>query len=272
MEEQRNSDTEVKMKIALIQMNIQWEDKKENYKRAETFIKEASEHGCTIIVFPEMFNTGFSMNIFRIGEPENGETTSFLSQMAKQYRINIIAGFPIWEMNREKGRNIAAIYNTEGNVIAKFTKLHPFPLAKEDQYYIAGNDIITFTVDGMPSSIFICYDLRFPEVFRKVAKKVQAIFVIANWPTSRKDHWEALLRARAIENQCFIIGVNRTGIDGNGIDYPGASRIYDSLGNNICAGNETAEMIIGELNPREADEVRSRFSFLQDIRFIDLPS
>lgn len=253
-------------------MNIQWEDKKENYKRAGTFIQNASEHGCNIVVLPEMFNTGFSMNIFRIGEPENGETASFLSQMAKEYRINIIAGFPIWEMNNEKGRNIAVVYDTEGNVIATFTKLHPFSFAKEDQYYIAGNDIVTFTVDGMLSSIFICYDLRFPEVFRKVTKKVQAIFVIANWPTSRKDHWEALLRARAIENQCFIIGVNRTGADGNGIHYPGASRIYDPLGNNICAGTETEEMIIGEFNPRDADEVRSRFGFLQDIRFIDLLS
>jgi len=259
------------MKIALIQMDIKWEDKKGNCNRAGTFIRKASEHGCNIIVFPEMFNTGFSMNISRIGEPEDGETASFLSQMAKEYRINIIAGLPELEMGEKKGRNVAAIYNTGGNLIAKFAKLHPFPFAKEDQYYVAGNDIITFTIDGMPSSIFICYDLRFPEVFRKVAKKVQAIFVIANWPTTRKDHWEALLKARAIENQCFIIGVNRTGTDGNGIHYPGASQIYDPSGNNICAGNETEEMIISEFNPGEADEVRSRFGFLKDIRFIDIP-
>jgi omega-amidase len=259
------------MKIALIQMDIKWEDKKENHKRAGTFIRKASEHGCNIIVFPEMFNTGFSMNISRIGEPEDGETESFLSQLAEQHQINIIAGLPERGINEKKGRNIAAIYNTDGDLIAKFTKLHPFSFAKEDRYYIAGKDIIVFTIGGMPSSIFICYDLRFPEVFRKVARKVQAIFVIANWPTARKNHWEALLKARAIENQCFVIGVNRTGMDGNGIQYPGASRIYDPLGNSICAGNETEEMIIGQFNPCEADEVRSRLGFLKDIRFIDVP-
>jgi omega-amidase len=259
------------MKIALVQMDIEWEDKNMNCNRAVAFIKKASERGCTIIVFPEMFNTGFSMDIFRIGESGKGETASFLSHMAKEYRINIIAGLPELEIGEEKGRNVAVIYNTGGNLIAKFSKLHPFSFAKEDQYYFAGNDIITFTIAGMPSSIFICYDLRFPEVFRKVARKVQAIFVIANWPTTRKDHWEALLKARAIENQCFIIGVNRSGEDGNGIYYSGASQIFDPLGNTVCAGNETEEMIIGEFSPDETDEVRSRFGFLKDIRFIDIP-
>lgn len=259
------------MKIALIQMDIKWEDKYVNCNRAVTFIKKASEYGCTIIVFPEMFNTGFSMDIFKIGEPKNGETASFLSHMAREYQINIIAGLPELDTGEEKGKNVAMVYNTSGDLIAKFIKLHPFSFAKEDKYYFAGNDIITFTIAGMRSSVFICYDLRFPEVFRKVAKKVQAIFVIANWPATRRDHWETLLKARAIENQCFIIGVNRSGEDSNGIYYPGASQIFDPLGSTICAGNETEEMIIGEFNPSETDEVRSRFGFVKDARFIDIP-
>jgi predicted amidohydrolase len=95
------------------------------------------------------------------------------------------------------------------------------------------------------------------------------MFVIANWPTVRKDHWLALLKARAIENQCFVIGVNRTGTDGNGIQYPGASCIYDPLGNVLCKGGDTEEMIVCELNPNDTDKVRSQFGFLKDIRFLE---
>jgi predicted amidohydrolase len=169
------------------------------------------------------------------------------------------------EHDKEKGRNIAVVYDRRGIRIAAYTKIHPFSFSGEDKYYIAGNDTVIFDIDGIPSSIFICYDLRFPEVFRKVAKNVQAIFVIANWPSSRKDHWEILLKARAIENQCFVIGVNRTGTDGNG-HYSGASHIFDPSGNGILFGNDKEEFLSGEINPSEVVEVRSKFPFLKDMR------
>ncbi len=122
----------------------------------------------------------------------------------------------------------------------------------------------------MLSSIFICYDLRFPEVFRNVAKEVHAIFVIANWPAIRKEHWETLLKARAIENQCFVIGVNRTGKDGNGIYYSGASHIFDPSGNDICSDSESDEFLIGKFNPEEVIKIRSKFPFLNDMRPFNL--
>jgi predicted amidohydrolase len=254
------------MKIALIQLNIEWESKKRNIEKAAFFIKKASEENCNAVAFPEMFNTGFSMNISNITEDENGETDSALSEMAKKYNIYVIAGFQIKKHGEEKGRNMAAVYNRKGVRIASYTKIHPFSYAGEDKYYIAGADTVIFEVDGMPSSIFICYDLRFPEVFRMVAKDVQAIFVIANWPSSRKEHWDVLLKARAIENQCFIIGINRTGTDGNGICYHGASHVFDPSGNEICKGNETDEFLIREFNPDNAVEIRSKFPFLKDMR------
>ena len=254
------------MKIALIQLDIAWESKKANYERAKSFVKRASEEKCDVVVFPEMFNTGFSMNISAIAENDDGETNSVLSEIAKKYDIYLIAGFPVKEQDEEKGRNIAVVYDRRGIRIAAYTKIHPFSFSGEDKYYIAGNDTIIFNIDGIPCSIFICYDLRFPEVFRKVAQDVHAVFVIANWPASRKDHWETLLKARAIENQCFVIGVNRTGTDGNGITYPGASHIFDPLGNDILCGGEKEEFLTGNTNPAEVAEVRSRFPFLKDMR------
>lgn len=254
------------MKIALIQLNIKWESKKTNYDRAESFAKKAAEEKCDVIVFPEMFNTGFSMNVPAIAEDDNGEANSVLSEIAKKYGIYLIAGFPVKEQGEEKGRNIAVVYDRKGIRIAAYTKIHPFSFSNEDKYYIAGSNPVIFDIDNIPCSVFICYDLRFPEVFRKVAKDVQAIFVIANWPASRKDHWETLLKARAIENQCFVIGVNRTGTDGNNITYPGASHIFDPSGNDILCGNDKEEFLLGEINPAKAAEARSRFPFLNDIR------
>lgn len=257
------------MKIALIQLNTEWESKKKNLEKAEYFTKKASEEKCDVIVFPEMFTTGFSMNVSVVAEDGYGETASALSQMARKYDINIIAGYPVKAPGAEKARNMAVVFNRKGLPNATYTKIHPFSFAGEDNYYAAGNNTVVFDIDDMPASIFICYDLRFPEVFRDVASEVQAIFVIANWPAERIDHWMTLLRARAIENQCFIIGVNRTGIDGNNITYPGASHVFDPTGKEICSGNERDEFITCEINPAEASETRLKFPFLKDIQYSD---
>lgn len=254
------------MKIALVQLDSAWEEKEVNHSRAEQFVQMASYNGCDIIVFPEMFNTGFSMNVASIAEDEDGETASALSRIARHNNINVIAGYVVKESGGKKGQNIAVLYDRNGDRIAKYTKLHPFSFAGENRYYIAGENSIIFYIEGMAASIFICYDLRFPEAFREVAKDVQAIFVIANWPSERKEHWLALLRARAIENQCFVIGVNRIGEDGNGILYPGSSVIFGPSGNEMCRVADNAEFVLCEIDPQEAVEVRTKFPFLKDMR------
>lgn len=257
------------MKVALVQLNSAWEDKKANLERAGAFVSKAAGEGCSIVVFPEMFSTGFSMNVAAVAEEGYGETASLLSGLAKKHSINVIAGFAIKAPGDEKGRNMAAVFNKKGLPHATYTKIHPFSFAGEDKHYIAGNRTAIFDIDGMPSSVFICYDLRFPEVFRKVARDALAVFVIANWPSGRKGHWEALLKARAIENQCFIIGVNRTGADGNGIQYPGASSVIGPSGDVLCSGNETDEFLTCELDPAEAAAVRAQFPFLDDMKYSD---
>jgi len=254
------------MKIALIQMDIAWESKKTNYAKAENFFRKAARESCDIIVLPEMFSTGFSMNISAIAEDERGKTSQVLSEMAKKYGLNVIAGFAAKKPGRKKLRNLGVAFDRKGSVIATYAKMHPFSFAKENKYFSSGNTRVIFHVEGVPVSIFICYDLRFPEIFRDIARSVQAIFVLANWPGSRKDHWETLLKARAIENQCFVIGVNRTGKDGNGIRYSGASHVYSPLGNDICIGGTKEQFIVCEIDPEEVMKVRSQFPFLEDMR------
>lgn len=256
-----------RLKIALIQMNAAWEEKKKNLARAEQFFRKAAREACDVIVFPEMFNTGYSMNIPVIAEDEGGETSRFLSACSRKYSINVLAGFAVRPHRRKKPVNLAAAFDRTGAVIARYAKTHPFSFAQENRYFSCGSTLVTFPLEGIPVSIFICYDLRFPEVFRAVAREVRAVFVLANWPSSRRDHWETLLKARAIENQCFVIGVNRTGKDGNGISYPGASQIFDPLGKNVCTGDRREQYLTCEIDPEEVPMVRSRFPFLDDMRY-----
>ena len=257
------------MKAALIQLDISWQNRRANYVKAESLSERAAEDLCDLIIFPEMFNTGFSMDLAAVADEGIGETTSILSGMAQRNKINLIAGFPIKSPAEEKGRNLAIVYDRSGMPVATYTKMHPFSFAEEDKYYIAGGNITTFDIDGIPASVFICYDLRFPEVFRKVAGQVKIITIIANWPASRTEHWDTLLKARAIENQCFVIGVNRTGADGKGMHYPGASQIVDPLGKVLCRGNDSNEYIVCEFDTSLVDRIRTEFPFLKDMRYLD---
>lgn len=253
------------MKVALIQLDIVWEDKQANFKNAEGLIKEAAQTGCDIVVLPEMFSTGFSMNVKGIAEEEDGLTASFLSGMAKRHSINVIGGFAA-RGKGSMGKNVAHVYGRDGVLFSSYSKMHPFCPAGEHDHYEGGEGPVVFKLDGVPASIFICYDLRFPEAIRAVAREVNAVFVIANWPSERVEHWRALLKARAIENQCFVIGLNRIGTDSNGIVYPGASGVFGPDGREICAASEQDELVVCEFDPREAEKLRSDFPFLDDMR------
>jgi predicted amidohydrolase len=186
--------------------------------------------------------------------------------MASEHKINIVGGYPALYPGEEKGRNLAAAYGRDGERVALYQKMHPFPLAGEDRHYLAGKGPVVFALDGTPSSVFICYDLRFPEAMRKVAKEVSLMFFIANWPAQRAEHWDMLLRARAVENQCFVAGVNRVGTDGNGIAYSGVSAIFGPTGNMLCRGSDKEEIIFCEIDPGEAESVRAEYPFLGDMR------
>lgn len=251
------------MKIASIQLDIAWEDKQQNLAKVASLVKAAKTDGCDLVVLPEMFHTGFSMKT--LAEAENGETVSKLAALAKQYDMNLIAGVAL--QAREKAKNIALVLDRTGTVISSYTKNHPFSFAKEGDYFVAGKDQVVFEIDGVKASVFICYDLRFPELFRKVARQVQVIFVIANWPESRQAHWEALLKARAIENQCFMVGVNRIGTDGNGLSYVGGSMVIDPLGNQVSYGQADQEVVFTDISIEQVADIRKKFPFLKDMKF-----
>lgn len=253
------------MKIALAQIRIFWENPEKNLARAETLIQQSARKGCDLIVFPEMFSTGFSMRP-GLAEKACRQTELALTAAAKAYGINIIAGYALTGAGSSAPVNAAVVFDRSGSVIGRYAKMHPFTLAGEERIFRPGRSTVVFELEGLTASVFICYDLRFPEVFRAVAREADAIFVIANWPESRKAHWKTLLKARAIENQCYLIGVNRTGTDGNRIAYPGLSTIIGPEGSTVRAAGDRESLVVGTIDRAKVADVRGRYPFLRDMR------
>lgn len=247
-----------------MQMDIAWEDKEKNLLKAEKLLEKAVEHECSIAVFPEMFATGFSMNAEKIAEAEKGSVVSTLCRLAAEQGIAIIAGVAV--KTEDSFENRAYVIDSDGKIVDFYTKNYGFSYSGEDQVFSSGDRQIVFEIEDIEASVFICYDLRFPELFRNVARKVSVFFVIANWPDSRIDQWDALLKARAIENQCFVVAVNRKGIDGNGLKYNGHSTVYSPSGDEIDLFRLDGECRCFEIDEGETAFVRQRFPFLRDMR------
>ena len=201
------------MIIAIAQIDITWEDSNENMKTVEDFVKKASENKVELILFPEMSLTGFTMDINKLLLSED-EIISWIKKVAINNNINIGLGFAI--KVDEKGKNKYVIVSKEGKVLAMYTKIHPFSYSGEDKKYYSGDEICICKIKEFKIAPFICYDLRFPEIFQIASKEAQIITVAASWPKSREQHWITLLKARAIENQCYVIGINRVGL-GDGL-------------------------------------------------------
>ena len=252
------------MKIACLQLNIIWENKQENFNKVEKLISEAVNKGAELVCLPELFSTGFTMNSDKFAEKISGATSRFLQGQAKEHKIYLIGG--LIENTEDWPKNTCIVLNQKGELISKYHNIHPFSLDKEDENYGKGSKISFFEIDNIKASTFICYDLRFPELFSVATEKgAKIIFVIANWPSSRKEHWKILLRARAIEDQIFIVGVNRVGSSPIG-NYSGDSVIIDPLGEVIAQGSNLEEVVIGEIETRQVDEIRKDFPFFEDRR------
>ncbi len=254
------------MKTALLQLDINWEDRPGNLRKIVPLIQQASADGCDVAVLPEMFTSGCTLNAEALDESEHGETFHALSGLAQRNNLNLIAGYGSKSSRSGRPQNAGVVFDRQGNLRARYVKMHPFSPAGEDAVFEPGDAPVTFALDGVAAGLFICYDLRFPEVFREVARRVSAIFVIANWPAGRSGHWDVLLRARAIENQCFIVAVNCRGTDGYGTAYDGGSAIIDPQGNIVCSGGSEEECVIGSFNPDDAADARSAFPALADMK------
>lgn len=250
------------MKIALLQTDIAWEDVPENHCCAARMLTEAASGGARLAILPEMFNTGFSMDSRRIAEPPGGPSEMFLREQAAMRDLWILASVP--EAGEPAPRNMALLVSPRGSV-TRYAKIHPFSYAGEHEHYAAGNRVVTADVEGLRVTPFVCYDLRFPEPFRLAAADTDLFAVVANWPDERREHWRTLLRARAIENQAYVAGVNRVG-DGGRLHYAGDSAVIAPLGEALAEGDDRERVLFAEVEPAVVQKLRSRFPALNDRR------
>lgn len=253
-----------KLKIGLIQYSPVWENKSESKEKLKKLLDEIS--GLDLIIFPEMTLTGFTMKSKEFAEDLAGESFQFFSSLAKQKKCALIYG--VIEKGKRKNFNTLVHLNNQGNILNSYRKIHPFSYSQEDKFYGKGKETVITKVKGIKIGLSICYDLRFPELYRFYAKeKVDMIIDIANWPDTRIEHWRTLLKARAIENQCYAVGVNRVGDDPK-LHYNGFSSVFDPMGKEITVVENEEKIIAAEIDKTYVDEVRKRLQFLSDIRLI----
>lgn len=253
------------MEIVGIQLDTVWEDKQANFEKVQSLLAENRPSPKSLVILPEMFATGFSMNSAAIAEERGGRTEQFLKELAQSNQVHVIGGVAC-QTSDGKATNQAVVFNDAGQEIARYSKIHPFSPAHEGEHYQPGTEILTFPCEGITVGLFICYDLRFPEVFRTAVQRgVKLFVVIACWPAVRAGHWRALLVARAIENQAYVFGVNRCGVDPH-LEYSGGSLFVDPRGDILVDGGSTEKVLSSTLDPRLVAEYRQAFPYLQDIR------
>jgi predicted amidohydrolase len=253
------------MYVAGIQLDIVWENKEANHAKARALLAAARPPKGALVALPEMFATGFSMNVAEIAQTDRRETETFLATLAEEFGIFVCGGVVIRRPDG-RGLNQSVTFAPDGMLLARYSKIHPFSYGGETEQYAAGTDVITYRLDPFLVAPFVCYDLRFPEIFRHAVKKgVQLYTVIANWPEPREGHWLALLKARAIENQAFVLGVNRCGRDPK-LSYSGRGQVVDPRGN-ILADGGTGEGVFGaDIDPASLLSYRKDFPALQDMK------
>jgi predicted amidohydrolase len=250
------------MKLALLQFDIAWNDPKENESRCARLVSDAVDQGAEVIVFPEMFTSGFSLLSGNDAVVAGSIGTSFLAHVASEYGVHTIGSVP--EITESGDMfNTAWVFNSSGKV-ASYRKIHLFSYGNETDLYRPGDSLLTIALPGgIRCTLFICYDLRFSVPFYKAARKTDLFLILANWPSARREHWLTLLRARAIENQAFVAGVNRIG-SGGGLEYSGDSSVYAPDGSVIGAMHDRSGVLVSEIESSTVSETRNTFPALAD--------
>ena len=250
------------MRIALGQIDMGFEEKEKAMALCSQLMAEAKVKGVDFVVFPEMTLTGFSLNPETYGENrKDSKTMAFFREEAKKNGVAVCYGLPVHEDG--VSTNHCILLNENGEQLADYAKIHPFSFGAEAEHYIGGSELQFCEVKGVPISPLICYDLRFPEPFQVLSEKSKVITVIASWPTTRREHWMTLLKARAIENQCFIIGVNRSG-DGGGLSYIGDSMAVSPTGEVLAHVEGGNGITVVDIDLAEVDAYRSTFPVKAD--------
>ncbi|HQR44789.1 MAG TPA: nitrilase-related carbon-nitrogen hydrolase [Thermoanaerobaculia bacterium] len=250
------------MRAALVQMDLAWEDWPANHAIAAGHLKRAADAGADLAILPEMFATGFSMNAEKTAQAPGGPTERWLLGMARGLGMHLLAG--VAETGTPLPLNSALLVSSEGEV-KRYHKIHPFSYAGEEKVFGGGSRVVTWEVAGARLTPLVCYDLRFPEPFRLAASETDVYAVIANWPDRRRAHWQTLLRARAVENLAYVLGVNRVG-DGGGAHHAGDSAAVSPWGETLASAAEIETVLIVDVDPAEVAASRARFSALADRR------
>ena len=257
------------MKVSLVQTQLHWENRERNLARIERHLAEAHPQ-TDLIVLPEMFSTGFSMNAAQLAEEPEGPSFQWMKHQAQTYSA-VVMGSLIIKDHHHFYNQLLAVFPDAGPCL-RYNKRHLFRMAKEDEHYSAGNGKVSFTYKSFTIQPLICYDLRFPVWSRNTlldpledgGSGYDVLVYVANWPERRGSQWTKLLQARAIENQCYVIGVNRVGVDGNGILYRGDSAVYDPWGDPIVEIRRGESVETVELDHEKLTNYRRHFPTWQD--------
>tara|TARA_B110000003_G_scaffold122805_1_gene125236 strand:- start:62 stop:838 length:777 start_codon:yes stop_codon:yes gene_type:complete len=247
------------LNITLIQTSLFWENVEKNLSHFDKLISEISN--TDIILLPEMFNTAFHPKSNHLAETMEGKTVSWMKEIAKNKKSAIAGTLMVKENEKVFNR---LVWISKHGTINTYDKHHLFSLIKEERYIAKGEERLIIEEQGWKICPLICYDLRFP-VFSRNDVDYDLLIYLANWPIKRIDSWDTLLKARSIENQCYTIGVNRVGKDGNGITFNGHSKIFDAFGKELLAATENKEEILQiEISLDDLKIKRIQMNFLQD--------
>jgi predicted amidohydrolase len=252
------------MRIGVVQHDIVWEDREANYARLAPQVARAAAAGAELVLLSETFSTGFSMTP-GIGEPEDGPSAEFLRTQAARHGVWVAGSCPEIAPGSDLPFNSFVLAGPDGTV-HRYRKLHPFTHGGEAERFRAGEAPVTVEVGGLRITPFVCYDLRFADVFWTAAPGTDVYLVPANWPSPRRLHWQTLLQARAIENQAYVVGCNRVGTAGDGTEHAGDSRIVSPMGELLATAAGVETIVLADVDAAEVTATRDRLRFLPDRR------
>jgi predicted amidohydrolase len=252
----------VSLRVAAIQHDIAWEDPGATTAALSPWVARAAATGAGLVVLAEMFATGFSMHV--PAQDENGEIVSWMREQARAHGIRLAGSVALAGAEDARPTNRLLVVGPDG-IEQRYDKIHPFSYAGEHERFAPGHEPAIAVVDGVRLGLSVCYDLRFANLFWALAADVDAYLVVANWPRARRAHWSTLVRARAIENQAYVVAVNRVGTGGE-IGYAGDSAIIDPIGEVLVSAAGEPTMLLADLDPQVVASTRSRYPFLADRR------
>jgi len=256
------------LRIAAVQHDIVWTDRDANFERLAPMVAGAAAAGAGLVLLAETFSTGFAVDQPGWGEEEDGPSASFLQEQARHHGVwvggtcpEVIPDAP---PDDRRPSNTFVLAGPDGTT-HRYRKIHPFGYGGEHEHVRAGTELVTVDVEGLRVSLFVCYDLRFADDMWQLAPTTDVYLVPANWPTPRRLHWQALLQARAIENQAYVVGVNRVG-EGGRLHYSGDSRVVDPQGELLATAAVGETILLADVSADEVAATRERFPFLPDRR------